>query len=83
MAIYLLTPRHLQAPDWKLSSRRKAVQIEAASEDEARTRAASFYCADAASHKKGFVPWTQTTLVRATVVAESDPAIPFKRAGDV
>jgi len=84
MPIYLLTPRHLQAPDWKLSSHRKAVQIEAESEDEARSLAVKFYCAaPAAGGKSGrFEPWTQTTLVRAKVITEVDAAVPFKRAGD-
>ena len=84
MPIYLLTPRHLQSPDWKLSSHRKAVQIEAGSEGEARSLAASFYCAGADSGGKSgrFVPWTQTTLVRAKVITEVDAGVPFKRAGD-
>jgi hypothetical protein len=76
MPIHLLTPRHLQAPDWKLSTHRKPVQIEAASEDAARQRAAKLYCS--APLPPGRVdPWTQTTLARAKVVAEVDPAVTF------
>ena len=84
MPIYLLTPRHLQSPDWKLSAHRKAVQIEAGSEDDARQRAAKFYCAapDSGGKSGRFVPWTQTTLARAKVITEIDAAVPFKRAGD-
>jgi len=81
MPIYLLAPRHLQAPDWKLSTHRKPVQIEAASEDEARQRAAKFYCSN--PRPAGRVdPWTQTTLARAKVVAKIDAAVTFKRASD-
>ena len=85
MPIYLLTPRHVQAPDWKLSSHRKAVQIEAESEEAARQRATMFYGIAAEALRGGttrFNPWRQTTLVRAKVVAEIDTAVRFKRASD-
>ena len=83
MPIYLLTPRHLQAPDWKASTHRKPLQIEADNEDAARQRAARLF--GIASHegaKTRFNPWLQATLVRAKVVAVPDHAVLLKRLGD-
>ena len=82
MPLFLLTPRHLQAPDWKLSTHRKAVQIEAETEEEARQRATLFYYVAARSGAKGSNPWNQSTLVRAKAIAEPDPAVPLKRLSD-
>ena len=82
MPLFLLTPRHLQAPDWKLSTHRKPVQIEAKTEDEARQRATLFYCVPSPGGTKGFNPWNQSTLVRAKVITEADPGVPLKRLSD-
>ena len=82
MPLFLLTPRHLQAPDWKLSTHRKAVQIEAETEEEARQRATLFYGLAAETGAKGFNPWNQSTLVRAKIITEPDPGVPLKRLGD-
>ena len=84
MPIYLLTPRHLQAPDWKLSSYRKPVQIEAESEDDARRAAAKFYCTPPAPDREiaRAEPWIQPTLARVKVVAQADPSVPLKRAAE-
>ena len=83
MPVYLLTPRHLQAPDWKLSTHRKPVQIEAESEDAARLRAAKLFgAAQEGAGKARFNPWTQATLARAKVVAAPDEGVLFKRLGD-
>ena len=85
MPIYLLTPRHLQAPDWKLSTHRKPVQIEAASEQEARARATLFFSTSTEADRGGpkrFNPWNQATLVRAKVVSEADPGVLFKPSKD-
>ena len=84
MPIWLLTPRHLQAPDWKLSTHRKPVQIEAENEDAARRRAASLFgvAAPEGAGKARFNPWTQATLARAKVVAAPEQGVLFKRLGD-
>ena len=84
MPIYLLTPRHLQAPDWKLSTHRKPVQIEAESEEAARSRAAKLFgvAAQDGAGKARFNPWTQATLARAKVVTAPDQAVLLKRLGE-
>lgn len=81
MPIYKLTPRAegLERPEWKLSIHRSAVQIEAASESEARERAALIF---GKGHPiDGTVtllqPWSMPALVTAEPLTAPDPELLF------
>ncbi|MDB5901557.1 MAG: hypothetical protein JWM26_435 [Betaproteobacteria bacterium] len=86
MPIFLLTPRDLGAPDWRNSTVREPVQVEAVDQLAARRRAAFFFSTAAdVSHGQvtGSIPWHQGGLVSVRVVGEPDPAVKLILAGDV
>jgi hypothetical protein len=86
MPIFLLTPRDIAAPDWRCSTSREPVQVEAPDALAARRRAALFFStADNVQHGRdtGSIPWHQGGLVSVRVVDQADPAVKLILEGDV
>jgi hypothetical protein len=86
MPIFLLTPRDPGAPDWRHSTIREPVQVEAADQLAARRRAAFFFSVapdGAHGQDTGSIPWHQGGLVSVRLVREPDPAVKLILAGDV
>jgi hypothetical protein len=85
MPIYLLTPINLGGADWRYSTDRSPVQVEADNEQRARQRAALFLgmaMRVRAAEDAGANPWTQSTYAIARVVDRIDPALRLILAGD-
>jgi hypothetical protein len=86
MPFFLLTPRDTGAPDWRHSTIREPVQIEAADPLAARRRAAFFFSSapdEAPGQDIGSIPWHQGGLVSVRLVDEPDPAVKLILEGDV
>jgi hypothetical protein len=83
--IYLLTPLHLDAPEWKYSTRNTPVQLEATHADDARIQATVRFSI-AAEIKSGqqtvHQPWGNPRLVRVELVAKPDPTVQLIKLND-
>lgn len=60
VACFLLNPRDLAHPSWRLSSRTQPIQVYASSPEAARNHAAMHLCRDGAFHAD--LPWRNATL---------------------
>jgi hypothetical protein len=82
---YLLSPRNLEAPEWKKSTFRDPVQVEATSEEDARIRA-SLHFTIGSKIEPGqpvrFPPWGNPSLVTARPISKLDSAVRTIRLND-
>jgi hypothetical protein len=82
---YLLTPRKLDDPDWDLSTRKRPVQLEANSGQDARIEASMRFSIAAkiqSGKKMRFVPWSNPDLVTCDLIEQPDPAVELLRLND-